>query len=74
MLDDFVTEDDPVRIIDVFVNEINLKSLGFNRLQAKHTGLPCNHPASLLKLYIYGYLNRVQSTRRLEKEIHRNVN
>ena len=73
VLDDFVTEDNPVRVIDVFVNEINLESLGFNRVQAKQTGRPCYHPATLLKLYIYGYLNRIQSSRRLEKETHRNV-
>ncbi len=72
-LDDFVTEDNPVRVIDVFVNEINLDSLGFHRVQAKQTGRPCYHPATLLKLYIYGYLNRIQSSRRLEKETHRNV-
>lgn len=72
-LDDFVTEDNPVRVIDVFVNEINLDSLGFHRVQTKSTGRPCYHPATLLKLYIYGYLNRIQSSRRLEKETHRNV-
>lgn len=72
-LDDFVTEDNPVRVIDVFVNEINLDSLGFQRVQANQTGRPCYHPATLLKLYIYGYLNRIQSSRRLEKETHRNV-
>ena len=72
-LDDFVTKDNPVRVVDVFVNEINLDSLGFHRVQAKQTGRPCYHPATLLKLYIYGYLNRIQSSRRLEKETHRNV-
>jgi transposase len=72
-LDDFVTEDNPVRVIDVFVNEINLDSLGFHRVQAKQTGRSCYHPATLLKLYIYGYLNRIQSSRRLETETHRNV-
>ncbi|MCF2948511.1 IS1182 family transposase [Paraglaciecola aquimarina] len=72
-LDDFVTEDNPVRVIDVFVNEINLGALGFHRVQTKQTGRPCYHPATLLKLYIYGYLNRIQSSRRLEKETHRNV-
>jgi len=72
-LDDFVTEDNPVRVIDVFVNEIDLNSLGFHRVQAKQTGRPGYNPATLLKLYIYGYLNRIQSSRRLEKETHRNV-
>lgn len=72
-LDDIVTEDKPVQVVDVFVNEINLDSLGFHRVQAKQTGRPGYHPATLLKLYIYGYLNRIQSSRRLEKETHRNV-
>lgn len=72
-LDDFVTEDNPVRVIDVFVDETDLGKLGFERVQAKNTGRPGYHPATLLKLYIYGYLNRIQSSRRLEKESHRNV-
>lgn len=72
-LDDFVSEDNPVRVIDVFVNETDLNKLGFERVQAKNTGRPGYHPATLLKLYIYGYLNRIQSSRRLEKESHRNV-
>jgi len=73
VLDDFVTVENPVRVIDLFVNEINLDSLGFHRVQPKQTGRPGYHPATLLKLYIYGYLNRIQSSRRLEKETHRNV-
>ncbi len=72
-LDDFVSEDNPVRVIDVFVNETDLNKLGFERVQAKNTSRPGYHPATLLKLYIYGYLNRIQSSRRLEKESHRNV-
>ncbi|MDO6711384.1 IS1182 family transposase [Aliiglaciecola sp. 2_MG-2023] len=72
-LDDFVTDDNPVRVIDVFVDEIDLVELGFERVHAKRTGRPGYHPATLLKLYIYGYLNRIQSSRRLEKESHRNV-
>ncbi|MDP5129608.1 MAG: IS1182 family transposase [Paraglaciecola sp.] len=72
-LDDFVTEDNPVRVIDVFVDGLHLDSLGFERVTAKQTGRPGYHPATLLKLYIYGYLNRIQSSRRLEKETHRNV-
>tara|TARA_Y100000034_G_scaffold10687_1_gene11186 strand:- start:687 stop:2120 length:1434 start_codon:yes stop_codon:yes gene_type:complete len=72
-LDDFVSDDNPVRVIDVFVNELKLDALGFERVHAKQTGRPGYHPATLLKLYIYGYLNRVQSSRRLEKEAHRNV-
>jgi len=57
-LDDFVKKDNPVRVIDVFVNEINLDSLGFHRVHTKITGHLCYNPATLLKLYIYGYLNR----------------
>ncbi|WP_113632003.1 IS1182 family transposase [Pectobacterium peruviense] len=73
VLDDFVTEDNPVRVVDVFVEGLQLDSLGFERVNAKQTGRPGYHPATLLKLYIYGYLNRIQSSRRLEKETHRNV-
>lgn len=54
-LDDFVSEDNPVRVIDVFVDEADLNKLGFERVQAKYTGRPGYHPATLLKLYIYGY-------------------
>ena len=73
VLDDFVTEENPVRVIDVFVNGLDLVSLGFERVNAKLTGRPGYHPAAMLKLYIYGYLNRIQTSRRLEKETHRNV-
>ena len=66
-LDDFVTEDNPVRVVDIFVDGLKLDSLGFSRVDAKRTGRPGYHPATLLKLYIYGYLNRIQSSRRLEK-------
>ena len=72
-LDDFVTEDNPVRVIDIFVDELDLKQIGFNRVVAKQTGRPGYHPATILKLYIYGYLNRIQSSRRLETEANRNV-
>ncbi len=72
-LDDFVTEDNPVRVIDVFVDELNLEQMGFNRVIAKRTGRPGYHPATILKLYIYGYLNRIQSSRRLETEANRNI-
>lgn len=60
-LDDFVTEDNPVRVVDIFVDGLQLDSLGFRRVDAKRTGRPGYHPATLLKLYIYGYLNRIQS-------------
>ena len=72
-LDDYVTEDNPVRVIDLFVDEINLEELGFDGVVPATTGRPGYHPSSLLKLYIYGYLNRVQSSRRLEREAQRNV-
>ncbi|CAB3883215.1 IS1182 family transposase ISBusp4 [Achromobacter aegrifaciens] len=72
-LDDFITDDNPVRIIDAFVDELNLESLGFEKAAPAATGRPSYHPAVLLKIYIYGYLNRVQSSRRLERECQRNV-
>lgn len=72
-LDDFVTEDNPVRVVDIFVDGLKLDSLGFRRVDAKRTGRPGYHPTTLLKLYVYRYLNRIQSSRRLEKEAHRNV-
>jgi transposase len=73
VLEDFVTENNSVRVVDVFVEGLDLEALGFERVIAKGKGRPGYHPAILLKLYIYGYLNRVQSSRRLEKECHRNV-
>jgi transposase len=72
-LEDWVDADNPVRAIDVFVGELDLFGLGFERVAPKRTGAPAYHPADLLKLYIYGYLNRVQSSRRLEREAGRNV-
>jgi len=72
-LEDWVGEDNPVRVIDVFVGELDLGGVGFDRVQPEATGRPGYHPAMLLKLYIYGYLNRVQSSRRLEREAGRNV-
>ena len=71
-LDDYVDEDNPARVIDVFVDELDLAVLGFGTTPAA-TGRPAYHPGTLLKLYIYGYLNRVQSSRRLEREAGRNV-
>lgn len=70
-VDDYVAADAPVRIVDVFVDELDLAVLGFG--QAAATGRPGYHPATMLKLYIYGYLNQVQSSRRLEREADRNV-
>jgi len=72
-LEDFIAEDNPVRIVDAFVDELQLASLGFNGATPAITGRPSYHPAVLLKIYIYGYLNRVQSSRRLERECQRNV-
>ena len=72
-LEDWVGDDNPVRVIDVFVEGLDLFDLGFDRVMPKQTGAPAYHPADLLKLYIYGYLNRVQSSRRLEREAGRNV-
>jgi transposase len=72
-LEDWVGEDHPVRVIDAFVDELDLGDLGFERVVPLWTGRPAYHPSGLLKLYIYGYLNRVQSSRRLEREACRNV-
>jgi transposase len=72
-LDDYIAEDNPVRVIDVFVDELDLGELGFEGMEPEATGRPAYHPATLLKIYIYGYLNRIQSSRRLEREAQRNV-
>ena len=72
-LEDWIGDDNPVRVIDVFVDELDLGGLGFGRVEPRATGRPGYHPSVLLKLYIYGYLNRVQSSRRLEREAGRNV-
>ncbi len=72
-LEDWIGEDNAVRVIDVFVDELDLGGLGFGRVEPRATGRPGYHPSVLLKLYIYGYLNRVQSSRRLEREAGRNV-
>ena len=72
-LDDYIAEDNPVRAIEAFIDELDLKTLGFERVEPHWTGRPGYHPATLLKLYIYGYLNRVPSSRRLERETQRNV-
>jgi transposase len=72
-LDDFIDESNPVRAIDAFVDALNLAELGFDGVSPAATGRPSYHPSVLLKLYIYGYLNRVQSSRRLEREAGRNV-
>jgi len=72
-LEDWIAEDNPVRVVDAFVDELDLKALGFERAAAAQTGRPGYHPATLLKIYVYGYLNRIASSRRLERECQRNV-
>src|SRR5919204_130044 len=72
-LEDWISENNPVRVIDVFVEELDLAELGFSGVAPEATGRPSYHPSVLLKLYIYGYLNRVQSSRRLEREAGRNI-
>jgi transposase len=72
-LDDYIAEDNPVRVVDAFVDELDLLELDFENVEPAATGRPSYHPAVLLKIYIYGYLNRIQSSRRLERECQRNV-
>ncbi len=72
-LDEFIADDNGVRVVDAFVDELDLASLGFDGARPAETGRPGYHPTVLLKIYIYGYLNRVQSSRRLERECQRNV-
>jgi len=72
ILDDYIAEDNAVRVIDVFIDGIDLSDMGF-KTAPKDTGRPAYHPATMLKLYVYGYLNRILSTRRLEREAGRNV-
>jgi transposase len=72
-LDEYIAEDNPVRFIDAFVDSLDLQALGFEHAVPKETGRPPYHPGCLLKLYIYGYLNRIRSSRSLEREANRNV-
>src|SRR3954447_13456286 len=72
-LEDYVSEENPVRVIEVFIDELDLASLGFSGMTPAVTGRPAYHPSTLLKIYLYGYLNRIQSSRRLEREAQRNV-
>jgi transposase len=72
-LDDWIDENNPVRVIDAFIDRLDLGELGFDGVEPAETGRPAYHPSVLLKLYVYGYLNRVQSSRRLEREAGRNV-
>jgi transposase len=72
-LEDYVGQENPVRVIEVFIDELDLASLGFSGMTPAATGRPAYHPSTLLKIYLYGYLNRIQSSRRLEREAQRNV-
>ena len=72
-LDDYIAEDNTVRVVEAFVEELDLAALGFTKAAPAATGRPAYHPGVLLKIYIYGYLNRVASSRRLERECQRNV-
>ena len=72
-IDEYVSEENPVRVIDAFVGALDLASLGFEGVEPEATGRPAYHPATMLKIYLYGYLNRIQSTRRLEQEARRNL-
>src|SRR5205823_10303009 len=72
-LDDYVEAENSVRVVEVFIDGLDLDALGFVGVDPAATGRPAYHPSTLLKLYIYGYLNRVQSSRRLEREAQRNV-
>ena len=72
-LEDYVTDDNPVRAIEVFLDELDLAAMGFAGVAPEATGRPAYHPATLLKIYLYGYLNRIQSSRRLERETQRNI-
>lgn len=72
-LDDYIADDNPVRAIDAFVDGLNLKTLGFERAEPASTGRPAYEPAMMLKIYVYGYMNRLGTTRILEQETHRNV-
>ncbi|SEP41123.1 Transposase domain, partial [Rhodospirillales bacterium URHD0017] len=72
-LDDYVSEENAVRVIDVFIEELDLVALGFEGVVPEATGRPAYHPGLLLKIYVYGYINQIASSRRLEREAQRNV-
>src|SRR3981189_1086749 len=72
-LDDYLGEDNPIRAIDVFVDELDLIKLGFGGVEPEATGRSAYHPATLLKIYVYGYLNRAQASRLLERECQRRI-
>ena len=72
-VDDYIGPDNPIRFVNAFVGQLDMQGAGFFRVAPNETGRPGYHPADLLKLYIYGYLNRVRSSRRLEAETRRNL-
>src|ERR1700719_1264882 len=72
-LEDYISEENPVRVIEVFIDELDLAALGFAGMTPAATGRPAYHPSTLLKIYLYGYLNRIPSSRRLERETQRNI-
>ena len=72
-IEDYIAQENPVRFIDALVDNLNLVQLGFLKAQVAHTGRPPYQPGDLLKLFIYGYLNRIRSSRRLEQETARNL-
>ncbi|MBU1299109.1 MAG: transposase [Bacteroidetes bacterium] len=72
-IDEYIEEDNQVQFIDTFVDSLDLEELGFNRSTPASTGRPPYNPADLVKLYIYGYLNRIRSSRSLERESNRNI-
>ena len=72
-LDDFVAEENQVRVIEAFVDELDLRALGFEGVVSEATGRPAYHPATMLKIYVYGYVDQIASSRRLEREAQRNV-
>jgi len=72
-VEEYVSDENPVRVIDAFVGELDLAKLGFEGMEPKPTGRPGYHPATMLKIYLYGYLNRILSSRRLEQEARRNL-
>jgi len=72
-IDEYVSEENPVRAVDAFVGALQMTTLGFQGTEPKATGRPGYHPTTLLKIYLYGYLNRIRSSRRLEQEARRNL-
>lgn len=73
LLDEYISSDNPIRVIEAFVDGLDMRAMKFNRVEPSDTGRPGYRPSTLLKLYVYGYLNRIQSSRRLEQECQRNV-